>query len=379
MDFDLSEEQLQLRDSASKFADTALCRYASADGEVDFTSAWQACARFGIQGLPIPDRYGGGGADPVSVAAVFEGLGYGCQDSGVLFSLNAQMWACSIPLLRFGSDEQKARYLPRVCDGSAIGGQAMTEPESGSDASSLRTTARKDGSEYVLNGSKTFVTNGPVADLLIIFASTDRDQGFAGISAFIVDTDLPGITRTGSVRKMGLDGSPLGDVFLDDCRVSDQNILGPLGSGMALFNSAMEWERGMILASVVGTMRWQLEVCVSYAKERTQFGSSIADFQAVSHKIADMRVRLEVGTLLLYRFASLKAAGRPAAAEASIAKLFVSEGFLQSSLDAVQIHGGSGYMSDLGLERNVRDAVGSRIYSGTSEMQRNLIARHSGL
>jgi alkylation response protein AidB-like acyl-CoA dehydrogenase len=327
----------------------------------------------------MPEAYGGADADAVTVAAAFEGLGYGTRNNGVLFSLNAQMWACQMPLLRFGSDAQKDRYLSGLSGGSLIGGQGMTEPTSGSDASSLRTTAVRDGEDFILNGSKTFVTNGPVADLLIVFATTDRDQGFAGISAFIVDTDLPGVSIGPAADKMGLDSSPLGDLFLDDCRVPKENVLGPLGAGMAIFNHAMEWERGMILASALGTMRRQIEECVAYAKERTQFKKPIGEFQAVAHKIADMRVRLEVGRLLLYRFASLKAAGRPAGIEASMTKLFVSEALLQSSLDAVQIHGGYGYMSDLGLEGDVRDAVGSRIYSGTSEMQRNLIARLSGL
>lgn len=378
MDFDLSDDQLRLRDDAAAFGKEKLDSVSDAESDA-FRSAWIACARFGIQGLPIPGMYGGGDADPVTIAAIFEGLGYGSRKSGLLFSLGAQMWSCEMPVLRFGSDAQKDIYLAALSDGSTIGGQGMTEPMAGSDASSLRTTAVKDGSAFVLNGSKTFVTNAPIADLLIVFASTDPDQGFAGISAFIVDTALGGVKVIPTPEKMGLQGSPMGDVFLDDCRVPQDNLLGPLGAGMAIFNFAMEWERGMILASSLGTMQRQLEECVSYAQARTQFKKPIADFQAVSHKIAEIRVRIEAGRLLLYRFASLKAAGRSASVESSITKLFLSEALLQSSLDALQIHGGAGYMSELGFERDVRDAVGSRIYSGTSEMQRNLIARNLGL
>jgi alkylation response protein AidB-like acyl-CoA dehydrogenase len=379
VDLELSEDQRRLHDNATEFARAELGDRRVDENDDNFISAWQACARFGVHGLPIPADYGGAAADAVTVAAALEGLGYGSRNNGILFSINAQLWSCEMPLLRFGSASQKDRYLPRLCDGSAIGAQAMTEPTSGSDASSLRTTAERAGSDFVLNGAKTFITNAPVADLLIVFASTDRDQGFAGISAFIIDTDQPGVTIGPPAKKMGLEDSPMGDVFLDDCRVSAENVLGPLGAGMAIFNSAMEWERGMIMASSLGTMKRQLEECVAYAKERKQFTKPIAEFQAVSHKIADMRVRIETGRLLLYRFAQLKAAGRSAAVEASIAKLVISEGLLQSSLDALQIHGGYGYMADLGFEQVVRDAVAGRIYSGTSEMQRNLIARYSGL
>jgi hypothetical protein len=279
----------------------------------------------------------------------------------------------------FGTEEQKRQYLPGLCDGSLIGVQAMSEPGSGSDAFSLSTRAERRGDRYVLNGSKTFITNAPVADLFVVFATTDRARGFAAISVFLVERGSSGLSLGRPLQKMGLRTSPMSEVFLDDCEVPVDNLLGRPGVGMALFNSAIDWERACILAGSVGTMQRQLEESIAYARERTQFGQPIGKFQAVSHRIVDMKMRLETARLLLYRLAWRKGRGRTSPMESALVKLYVSEAFVRSSLDALQIRGGYGYMTEFEVERDVRDAIGSRLYSGTSEIQRNIIAGSLGL
>ncbi len=381
MDFGLSDEQQQYRDEVVSFAQKELNEdLIRRDAESIFPlEAWRKCAKFGLQGLPVPEEYGGGGADPVMVVLAMEALGYGCKDNGLIFSLNAQMWSCEVPVFAFGTEEKKRLYLPGLCDGSLIGVQAMTEPGSGSDAFGLVTTARKTSHGWVLNGTKTFITNAPVADLFVVFASTDPSLGFAGLSAFLVEANRPGLTVGRPFHKMGLRTSPMSEVALSDCEVPAENLLGKTGAGMAIFNRSMDWERGFILASAVGTMQRQLERCIEYARERTQFGQPIGKFQAVAHKIAEMKVRLETSRLLVYRLGWLKGKGKVAPLDSATVKLYVSECYVRSSLDALQIHGGYGYMAEYELEREVRDAIASRIYSGTSEIQRNIIAGSMGL
>ncbi len=381
MDFDWTPEQREYRDSVVKFANARL-RDGVRERDRDHVFSrewWKACAEIGIQGLPVPGEYGGAGADASTIMLALEGLGYGCADNGLTFALNAQMWAFEVPLVKFGDEAQKRRYLPGLCDGSLIAAQGMSEPESGSDAFSLTTSARRRDGSYVLNGRKTFVTNAPEADVLLVYASTEPAGGFAGLSAFLIDRGHPGLSVGKPLDKMGLRTSPMSELFLDGCELPEGAMLGRPGSGMAMFNLAMLWERSCILASAVGSMQRQLERCIDYAKERRQFGQPIGGFQAVAHKIADMKVRLETARLLVYRLGWLLDRGRAKAHDSALVKLHVSECFLQSSLDALQIHGGYGYMTEYELEREVRDAVASRIHSGTSDMQRNLVARFMGL
>jgi alkylation response protein AidB-like acyl-CoA dehydrogenase len=382
MDFSLTDEQQRYRDELIRFAEAELNEdLIERDEKGSFArEAWDRCATFGIQGLPVPEEYGGSGADPLTIVVAMEALGYGCRDNGLLFSLNAQMWSCEVPLVRSGTDEQKRRFLPGLCDGSLVGVQAMSEPGSGSDAFSLTTRAEVRGDGYVLNGSKTFITNAPIADVLVVFASTDPGQGPAGITAFLVERGTSGLEVGNPLHKMGLRTSPMAEVFFTDCHVPSENLLGRPGAGMALFNASMEWERSCILATAVGTMQRQLERCVAYARGRKQFGRAIGKFQAVSHTIAEMKVRLETSRLLLYRLGWLRSTRqRVSPMEAAMVKLHISECFVRSSLDALQIHGGYGFMTEYELERDVRDALGGRIYSGTSEIQRNIIAGHLGL
>jgi alkylation response protein AidB-like acyl-CoA dehydrogenase len=381
MDFAMTDEQQRLREAIMRFASSELNDdLVHRDADSAFSpEAWKRCAAIGLQGLPVPEAYGGAGADALSVIIAMEALGYGCRDNGLIFSLNAQMWSCETPLIRFGTEEQKQRYLPGLCDGSLMGVQCMTESASGSDAFALETTARRVSSGYVLNGTKTFITNAPVADVFVVFASTDREKRFAGISAFVVDRRASGVSVGPPFHKMGLRTSPMSEVVFSDCEVAVDRLLGPEGAGAAIFNHSMDWERSCILASAVGTMQRQLDRSISYARERRQFGQPIGKFEAVSHRIADMKLRIETSRWLMYRLGWLKQAGEPAPLESALVKLHLSESFLATSLDTLQVHGGYGYMTESEIERDVRDAVASRIYSGTSDIQRNLVAAHLGL
>ena len=381
MDFALSAEQRELTEAAVAFARRELNQdLAKREDAGEFPrDAWRACAAFGIQGLPVPAELGGADSDVLTTALVMEALGYGCRDNGLLFSLNAQMWSVELPLVIFGTPAQQQAYLPGMVSGDIIGGHAMTEPGTGSDALHMRARAERRGDHYLLNGTKHYITNAPVADVLLVYASVAGSTGLGSLSAFLVDAATPGLSVSGSVEKMGLRTSPMGEIALADCLVPVESRLGPEGAGMAIFNSSMEWERSCLFASAVGAMRRQLDACVAYARSREQFGQPIGKFQGVADKLADMYVRLETARLLIYRVAWLKQQGRSAPAEAAAAKLFTSEAWVRSSQDAIQIHGGMGYLKEAGIERDLRDAVASTIYSGTSEIQRVLLAKMLGL
>lgn len=381
MDFALSAEQRELTEAAAAFARRELNQdLAKRDDAGEFPrEAWRACAEFGIQGLPVPPELGGAGSDVLTTALVMEALGYGCHDNGLLFSLNAQMWSVELPLVTFGTPAQQLTYLPGLVSGDIIGGHAMTEPDSGSDALHMRTRAERRGGHYLLNGAKQYITNAPVADVLLVYAAAADRPGLAGLSAFLVDAATPGLEITSGFEKMGLRTSPMGEIALTDCLVPAGNRLGPEGAGIAIFNSSMEWERSCLFASSVGAMRRQLDACVAYARSREQFGQPIGKFEAVADKLADMYVRLEAARLLIYHVAWLKQQGRSAPAEAAAAKLFTSEAWVRSSQDAIQTHGAWGYLKGSGIERDLRDAVAGTIYSGTSEIQRVVLARMLGL
>jgi alkylation response protein AidB-like acyl-CoA dehydrogenase len=266
-----------------------------------------------------------------------------------------------------------------LCNGELIGGNAMSEPSSGSDAYAMQTTAVKMGDKYLLNGNKTFVSNGVVADVVVAFAVTDKSKGAAGISAFLVDKSSKGLSVGPRLEKMGLRTSPTAELSFDDCEVPDENRLGNEGAGASLFTHSMTWERGCILSSALGTMRRLLETCVRYAKVRKQFGQPIGKFQLIGSKLVDMKLRLESARYIAYHGAYLRSLGRTAVAEAALTKLHISDCWVKNCEDAIQIHGGNGYLTDYEIERELRDAIGSRLYSGTNEIQRNLVASLMGL
>lgn len=381
MDFSWTESQAALRRSVVEFAQKELQDDVIAgDRAARFPlEHWRRCAAFGILGLCVPESFGGSGLDILSAVYALEGLGYGCRDNGLLFGLNAQMWAVQAPVARFGSGEQQETYLPRLVSGEWIGAHGMSEPASGSDSFALTTRAVKDGDGYVLNGTKTFVSNAPVADVILVFATLDPNRGFMGITAFLIDKGTPGLSVGNPIGKMGLRTSPMSEVVLDECRVPASARLGREGNGGTIFKHSMAWERCCILATNLGAMERQLERTIDHANTRHQFGKPIGSFQAVSERIVAMKLRLESARLLLYRAAWLMANERSAEAEVALAKLHLSEAFVQSSLDAVQVHGGYGYTVEYELEREFRDAVGGRLYSGTSEIQKNIVARSLGL
>ena len=299
VDFSLSAEQRELTEAAAEFARRELNRdLLKREDAGEFPrEAWQACAKFGVQGLPVPAELGGAGSDVLTTALVMEALGYGCEDNGLLFSLNAQMWSVELPLVIFGTPAQQRAYLPGMVSGDLIGAHGMTEPGSGSDALHMRTRAERRGDHYLLNGTKQYITNAPVADVLLVYASVQDRPGLPGLSAFLVNAATPGLAVSSSFEKMGLRTSPMGEITLHDCLVPAESRLGPEGAGMAIFNSSMEWERSCLFASAVGAMRRQLDACVAYARSREQFGQPIGKFQGVAGKLADMYVRLEAARL----------------------------------------------------------------------------------
>jgi alkylation response protein AidB-like acyl-CoA dehydrogenase len=380
MDFNWSDEQRELFTAIERFAAAELNEaIIERDQRGEFSrDGWRKCGEFGIHGLPVEERYGGSGLDALATVGGLERLGYACRDNGLVFSINAHMWTVTMPIVAFGSEEQKQRYLPGLTSGKLIGGNGTSEPDTGSDAYSMRSTAVKRGDRYVLNGSKIFVTNGPVADVLVVYANTDPAKGPRGISGFIIDAPSPGMTITRKIDKMGVRTSPMAELYFDNCEVPEQNRLGNEGAGQALFTHSMVWERGCILASAVGSMQRLLETCIRYARQRKAFGQPIGKFQQVAAKLVDMKLRVETARRMMYYHAWLFAQGRSAVMEAAMNKLYISESWVRCCEDAIQIHGGYGYMTEYEIERELRDAIGSRLYSGTNEIQRNLIAAMLG-
>jgi alkylation response protein AidB-like acyl-CoA dehydrogenase len=379
VDFGWDDDQIRMRTSAAEFASRRLVEgIDERDREGVFSrSLWDECAEFGLAGLLIPERWSGGGLDLLTAVAAFEGLGFGGLDNGLVFSVAAHAASCAGPLIDYGGDEQKDEWLPRLADGSVIGATAITEPDSGSSALSLATSAERDGGGWLLNGSKTFVTNAPVADVFLVYARTG--DGFAGITCFLVPAGTEGLTVGPAIPKMGLRTSPMAQVFLDDCRVPADAVVGGVGSGAMVFNHTMDVERLLVMAPAIGAMERVLERCVEHARERSPGSVAIAKHQAVSHPIADMEVELEAARLLLYRAAWRRMGHGTATRESAIAKLAVSEAYVSCCRSAVQVFGGYGYMTEYGLERELRDALATTLYVGTSEIQRNLIAGLRGL
>lgn len=381
MDFSWSLEQQERKKEIINFAKNELSNdFIQRDKVGQFSrSDWEKCAQFGIIGLPMPKEFGGSEADIMETMLVMEALGYAYRDNALIFGMNAQMWSVQMPILSHGTQVQKERYLKPMIAGSMIGAHCMSEPDSGSDAYSLKTTAVKEGNEYILNGSKTFITSGPVADTYLVFATVNSNRGMWGVTAFMVDRGTPGLEVKPVIEKMGFKTIPMGSIQLSNCRIPEENRLGPEGAGAQMFNGSMEWERSCILASSLGAMEFQLEQSIQYAKNREQFNKPIGKFQSISNRIADMKIRLETARLMLYKVAWMKSVGKSAVMEAAIAKLYISECFVQSSMDAVRIHGANGYLTDFGIEYALRDSVGGLIYSGTSDIQRNIISRMLGL
>ncbi len=376
MDFEPSEEQRALAQAVERFGRQLSEGLPERDRQGTFDrDLWRRCGEFGILGLPVPEAYGGSGQSLTTTLLAMEALGRGCSDNGLVFSLNAQMWAVQMPLLRFGSEALRRRHLPPLCRGERVGAHAMTEPGSGSDAMALSTRAVREGDGYVLEGTKTFVTNGPVADLVLVFATVDPSARAAGVTAFLVERGTPGMSAGRHEEKMGLRASSTVPLVFDGCEVPDAARLGAVGEGFRIALSALDGGRIGIGAQATGTIRAALDVSARYARERTAFGVPIAEHQAVTFMLADMATDEAAARLLTLRAAYLKGAGQPYTREASEAKLFASEAAQRAVSRAVQIHGGYGFVEDYPAAKLYRDARVQTNYAGTSEIQRLGIAR----
>jgi alkylation response protein AidB-like acyl-CoA dehydrogenase len=381
----LDEEGRRSADEVLRFATAELSgggdlRARDAAGEF-WEEGWRLCAARGLCGLPVPRELGGAGANRVTTAAALEALGYGCDDGGLVFALNAHLWSAVIPLWQFGTEAQQERYLGPLARGEWVGSHAMTEPGSGSDAFSLATAATPaDGGGYRIDGHKALISNAPAARVFVVFARRPGTEGVMGVTPFLVDADAPGVTVTGPTDKLGLRTTLMGEIALDGVVVGEEAVLGPPGRGARVFTASMEWERLLIMAGQLGSLRRSLEEAAAYARERRQFGAPIGGFQAVSEKLVDARVGLAAARALMYETAWRYDHGEASGpAPAAAVKLLAAETTLRSALDLLQVHGGRGYTSELPFERRLRDAVGARLYSGTSEMMREILARSMGL
>jgi len=382
MNFSLTDTQLLQWDSIVDFAKRELNADVREDDQQGHfpLEKWKKCAEMGLLSMLTAEEHGGLGEDLLSGAISLQALSYGCEDSGLVHAVVTQL-CCIVLINLYGSEAQKKSNLPRLSSGELMAAQSITEPDAGSDVLSMRTRVEGSGAGYALSGGKVFISNGPLADLVIVFAkSGEAKSAFGGdISCFLVEKGTPGFTVGKPLAKMGLRTLQNSELFFDEAVVSDELMLGKSGHGMFIFNEGIEWERVLMTAAHLGTMERVLEKSVSYAKTRKQFGKEIGKNQSVSNKIGRMKVNLELGKLMLYKMAWLKDQGKRATLEASLGKLFVSESLKSACLDAVQLHGGYGYMQEYDVERDLRDSIAATIYSGTSEMQHNIIARLLGL
>ncbi|WP_436494542.1 acyl-CoA dehydrogenase family protein [Actinokineospora sp. HUAS TT18] len=373
-------DQIELRAGIAQWCEALSADHVERDEEGTFSwDKWKLVRESGILGLPFDERWGGLGLDIVTTMGVLEALGEGNRDGGLNFSVTTSMCSTGVPLEAFGSPELKQRYLPRICSGELIGAHAITESEGGSDALRMLTTADRDGDEFVLRGSKTFVSNAPIADVFVVYAKTRPEGGALGVTALLVDRDTPGLTVGKPMKKMGLRTSPLSELFFDDCRIPATQVVGRVGGGFLVLDHVMKREILFSFIINVGEMQHRLDRCLAYAKQRLQFGKPIGSYQAVANKLVDMRIAVENSRRWLYDTAERLAKGYNVTTEMAIAKLITSEANLASSLAAVQIFGGHGYMAETGLEKDVRNAVAGTIYSGTTEIQYNRVASMMGL
>lgn len=379
MNFDPSPEQLAIKEEVATFATTLNADVGHDDEQKIFPKEkWNKCAKFGLHGLQIPKAFGGRGFGMLTSIFAMEGFGCGCKDNGLAFALNAQM-LIQLPLIHFGNEQQKQIFLQDMSAGNLIGAFGFTEPLSGSDLYSISTRAEKSNDGYLLNGTKALITFAPIADFAIVLATTNPQLREWGLTIFLVDLSSKGIKVSQPNTKMGLRTVPSGEIEFNNCFIEKDRILGTEGAGLGILNRALEWDRCCVLASQLGAMERLLEESIAYSKQREQFGGTIGKFQSISNRVADMKLRLESSRLLLYKAAWTMDQGNSAVLDSALSKLALSESFVETSLDAIRIHGGNGYLGDIGIERNLRDSIGGIIYGGTSDIQRNTIAKMLGL
>jgi alkylation response protein AidB-like acyl-CoA dehydrogenase len=374
LDFKLSEEQEILRDTIRDFAQKEIAPVAAQnDEEAKFPrDIVMQLGELGFMGMMIPSTYGGSELDCVAYAIAVEEISKACASIGVTVSVQNSL-VCQ-PLFDHGTEEQKQKYLAPLASGKHLGAFSLTEPEAGSDVANVQTTAVLEGDHYVINGTKIFVTTGGDADTILLFASTDRDKGSKGMSAFIVEKDTPGFSLGKKEEKMGMRASATYELVFENVKVPKENLLGQEGEGMKIALKALDGGRVGIAAQALGIGQAALEASIAYSKERKQFGKPIAQFQAIQWMLADMHTQIDAARLLVYRACDLKDRGQRYTLEAAMAKLFASEAAMDAAIKAVQVHGGYGYMKEYPVERNFRDAKLTEIYEGTSEVQRLVIA-----
>lgn len=376
MDFKLTDEHLLIKDTVRQFAEKEVALRAE---EIDTTDQFpsdlfQRMAELGLLGIPFKEAYGGSQGDYISLLIALEEI---ARVSGTLaIILDAHTSLCCEPIHRFGTEEQKKKYLPSLLSGEKIGAFGLTEPYAGSDAGATRTTAKRDGNEWVINGEKIFITNGSIADVLVVTAKTDPEKGTKGISAFIIEKGTPGFQPGRDEKKMGLKGSVTSQLFFENCRVPLGNLLGKENEGFKQFLVTLDAGRLAISAMAVGLAQGALDKATAYSKERVQFNQPIAKFEAVQWMIAEMATEIEAARLMVYRAAWMKEEGLPYSKEAAMAKLFSTEVSERACYKAIQIHGGYGYVREYAVERMYRDQRLCAIGEGTNEIQRLVIARH---
>lgn len=379
MHFEISEEQQELYEGARVFGEREI---APTVLERDAAQSWdpelfRKMGAAGLLGAPIPEEYGGTGLSAISTCLVKEAFGEGSRDSGVALAWGAHIILCGVPIWKLGTESQKQRYLPGMCSGEKVGGFCLSEPGSGSDAASMRTRAEKKGDRWILNGTKMWITNGPVGDVFVVTAVTEPDAKAFGISTFLVEKDFPGCKVGQHIDKMGVRTSQTCEIILEDCEVPEENLLGQENFGFVVTAKLiLGWERSCLLAPGLGNMKRAIRETADYAKEREQFGRPIAKFQAVRQMLADMKVRYELSRNLVYRVAwALDQDGEPPLVDAAVAKVFMTEAAQVNARDAIQLHGGNGFTREYHVERGLRDSILSTIGGGTSEIQRSIIAR----
>ncbi len=373
MDFDLNEEQKMIQDTIRKFANEEIAPVASEnDKKGEFPrDLFNKMAALGFVSTPIPEEYGGAGFDFISHAIVAEEIGR--VDSSLRGTYSVQVSLVELPIFKFASEEQKQKYLPRLTSGEWIGCFGLTEPDAGSDPASMRTTAVEDGDYYVLNGQKTWITNAGIADIAIVYAKTDLEAGARGITAFLVEKDYEGFSTRDLHDKLGLRASNTGEIYLENCRVPKENVMGEVNRGFKVALGTLDFGRFTVAAGCVGSAQGCIDVCKKYAKQRIQFGKPIASFQLIQQMIADMVVECEAGRLLVYRAGDMKNKDMPNTRETSIAKYYCSEMVNRVAYKAIQIHGGYGFSGEYDVERFYRDARINTLYEGTSQIQQLII------
>ncbi len=375
MNFKLSEEHEMIRKMVRDFARNEVAPTAAErDEEERFDrEIFDKMAELGLTGIPWPEEYGGIGSDYLAYCIAVEELSRVCASTGVTLSAHTSL--AGWPIYKFGSEEQKQKFLRPMALGEKIGGYGLTEPGSGSDAGGMKTTARRDGDDFIINGSKIFITNGGIADIYVVFAVTDATQKHKGTSAFIVESDTPGFSVGKKEKKLGIRSSPTTEIIFEDCRVPAANMLGAEGEGFKIAMMTLDGGRNGIAAQAVGIAQGALDAATDYAKERVQFGKPIAQQQGVGFKLADMATIIEAARLLTYQAAWLESEGLPYGKESAMSKLFAGDTAMKVTTEAVQIFGGYGYTKDYPVERYMRDAKITQIYEGTQEIQRLVISR----